>query len=206
MKTILSSALIFTSIFTFAQTDIIEMRSRNANVNKYEHKRISDEYDHISSNFGMLPPDERLSPMGLMYVSNGVLDSVKVVSDGISIMYTSRYCPVRYEPNARFNSLWQPGIDTVYDHPLFKHAHSLDSVKSVLDRDYKFALPSDSTKFIGFDNVKEQVKKDTTDPVKIKRKKNKSDGGLELILLLLIPFGFTAILLKLSMTNTSATD
>lgn len=188
------------------------MRSRNASVKNY-HRTSRVDLDHVPSNFGM-----QRDPM----VRNAVLDSVKCISDSVAIMYTSYYCSSQdYSPsiaftyddegkstrtysNPRVGSKWEPGVLRVYNHPLFRHQHSLDSVKEVLDRDYYFNLPADSIKFIGFDNVKEQVKEDTAAPVKMKRKKNTSDGGLELILLLLIPFCFAAILLKLSLTKLSA--
>ena len=154
MKTLLTFAVLASTTFTFAQTDIIEMRSRGRSLNKYERfdsYRISKSTnDHVNSNFGMAP-----EPL----VQTAVLDSIKALDDNTAIVYTSEYCTYGYYPvesqfiyvdeqgrelnepkrvygNPRVGHLWQPGADTVRNHPIFTRRHSLDSIKAVIDRDY----------------------------------------------------------------------
>ena len=127
------------------------MRSRNASLKKYAVAR-ANERDDVTSNFGMAPPDHTWNVQDFQLVSSAVLDSVKWISDDLAVMYTSNYCSTDFVVEPRAGAKWLPGIDTVFNHPLFRHSHALDSVKMVLDRDYYFRLPADSVKFIGFDN------------------------------------------------------
>lgn len=168
------------------------MRSRSASLKKYER---AVKGDHVTSNFGILR-----EPM----VTNAVLDSVKCISDTVAIMYTSYYCadvlyesPVKFEydehgkshrtySDPRIGEKWEPGELKVYNHPLFQHRHSLDSIKEALDRDYYFNLPADSIKFIGFDNANGQSNADSIQPVKHNRTKENSIGW-ELMFMLVTP-------------------
>lgn len=182
------------------------MRSRNTSLKKYERVSNIKNSDHISSNFGMAPMPE---------VRTAVLDSIKVLSDSTAVVYTSNYCtrgynpvlnvefyidsngvtqqienPTRVYPNPRVGSLWQPGSDTVLNHPIFTQRHSLDSVKNVIDRDYNFNLPSDSITFIGFDNAQIHSNCNGVQSRKDKRKRKKNSFGWELIFMILTPIGF----------------
>lgn len=191
MKTIFFFLCGMFGFCALGQTDIIEMRSRNASLKKYAHARSSDG-DHVSSNFGIL-----YEPT----IQTAVLDSVKCISDTKIVMYTSDCSSIAhpiyrstesgivYQDGYNYSG-WQPGADTVENHPLFSHRHSLDSVKMVLDRDYYFRLPADSVKFIGFDNG--QSTADPIHPVKHNRQK-KNSIGWELMFLILTPvfFAFT---------------
>lgn len=212
MKAIILLALSCITLHSFAQTDIIEMRSRNVSLKNYELVSIESN-DHISSNFGMLVNPE---------VRTAVLDSVKAVSDSVAVMYTSNYCtrdyPMQMEPqfyvdsagniqeldpskrtypNPRVGSLWQPGADTVFYHPLFSHTHSLDSIKEELDSRYYFNLPSDSITFIGFDNGQGFFNEDSVQPTKHKRKRKKNSFGWELIFMIVTPIVFLLGMTKL---------
>lgn len=189
MKNLLTITLTTISIFSFSQTDIIEMRSRNASLKKYERSIESKSVDHVASNFGMMPPDRNFKLIELEEMSMAVLDSVKCLSDSVAIMYTSNYCTRFPVPTPRVGTKWQAGADTVFNHPLFSKRHSLDSVKTVLDRNYIFNLPSDSTKFIGFDNNKEIINEDAVLPVKHKYEK-KNSFGWELLFMLITPVLF----------------
>lgn len=210
MKTVITIAFALTSILSFSQTDIIEMRSRNASMKKYER---SVKGDHLASNFGMLR-----EPM----VRNAVLDSVKCISDTVAIMYTSYYCadgfyesPVKFEydeqgkshrtySDPRIGEKWEPGELKVYNHPLFQHRHSLDSIKKALDRDYYFNLPADSIKFIGFDNAQGQSNADSIQPVKHNRLKENSIGW-ELIFMLVTPILFAFAVYRFVLPKSSIT-
>lgn len=187
----------------FSQTDIIEMRSRNASLKKYERMSDRKNNDHVPSNFGMAPMPE---------VRTAVLDSVKVLSDSTAVVYTSNYCtrgrrhfpelsltinvdsnghelnePIRQYPNPRVGSLWQPGADTVLNHPIFTKRHALDSIKDVIDRDYNFNLPSDSITFIGFDNGQGFSNENSVKRTKHRRKQRKNGFGWELMFMILTP-------------------
>lgn len=186
MKTLLTFALASFTILSFSQTDIIELRSRNTSLKKYERAIEYKSVDHVASNFGMMPPDRNLKRIELDEMSLAVLDSVKCISDEVAIMYTSNYCTKFPVPTPRVGTKWQAGADTVFNHPLFSKRHSLDSVKTVLDRDYIFNFPSDSTKFIGFDNNQEKIKEDVVLPVKHKDEK-KNSFGWELLFMLITP-------------------
>lgn len=219
MKTLLTLTLTVISLISFSQTDIIEMRSRNAFLKKYERTSKSNSFDHVASNFGMSPTRE---------VRNAVLDSVKVLSDSVAIMYTSNYCSrvsrfepliinpsdtnqqqkeklARTYPNPRVGYLWQPGADTVVNHPLFIHRHSLDSVKQVIDNSYHFNLPSDSIEFIGFDNAQSQSNADSVLPVKQNRRK-KNSFGWELIFMLVTPIVFMLGISRFVIPKSSAAE
>ena len=180
MKTLLSIALLSIATCSFGQTDIIEMKSRNASLKKYMRTFHSSDSDHVPSNFGMIPTPE---------IRTAVLDSVKAISDSVSVVYTSNYCrrvneplkiefytdsngvqrkieePAQTYQNPRIGRLWQAGADTVTNHPIFTKRHSLDSVKEVIDRSYHFNLPSDSIRFIGFDNASKISNEDSVQPV-----------------------------------------
>jgi hypothetical protein len=186
------------TIQSFAQTDIIELRSRNASLKKYALARV-DEGDHVTSNFGVVAMEE---------VRNSVLDSVKCISDTKIVMYTSD-CENFMVPFYRSTEsgltfqdgyqqvVWRPGADTVENHPLFSNRHSLDSIKMILDRDYYFRLPADSVKFIGFDNgAPIETEKSIDSPPKNEEEIRKSTIGWPLIFMLIGPllcaylFGF----------------
>lgn len=206
MKILVTLTLTTISILSFAQTDIIEMRSRNTSLKKYE--RIS-KGDHVVSNFGMIAMEE---------VKNAVLDSVTAISDTVAIMYTSVYCTGIYRVvgdyygqrdldktnyiSPRVGELWQPGADTVVNHPLFSHIHSLDSVKEVLDKDYHFKLPSDSIEFIGYDNVTSSTDEEIVMPAKVKNVK-KNSFGWELIFIIVTPILFLLFMSKFFIPSTA---
>ena len=214
MRILVTIALTTISVLSFAQTDIIEMRSRNASLKKYERTIKYNNFDHVASNFGAAPT---------IRVKTAVLDSVKCISDSVAIMYTSNYCwnaprtrslveEVRNRqqgqvPEQRYveqgiGKLWQPGADTVINHPLFSHKHSLDSVKQVIDRDYYFNLPSDSIEFIGYDNANGQTNQQFVEPAKLKNEKENSFGW-ELIFMLVTPILFLFGMSKLIYPKTT---
>lgn len=203
MKTLLTIVTLAISTFSFSQTDIIEMRSRSASLERYEHNVKSISSYHVPSNFGAAPT---------MRVQTAVLDSVKSISDSVTVMYTSNYCArlprtrelVEQERNKQhgrgpekiyqaqgIGNLWEPGADTIVNHPLFANVHSLDSVKEVIDNDYYFNLPSDSITFIGFDNANSESTKKSKEEVELQQKNQKKNSiGWELIFMIIAPIGF----------------
>lgn len=209
MKSIFLFVLLLSSINTFSQTDIIELRSRNASLKYYKRISHRTDADHISSNFGAAPTQ---------LVQTAVLDSVKYLSDKKVVMFTSNYClrvprtrstssPSTTQPSQKFqhNPMWQPGADTIENHPLFRHHHSLDSVKMVLDRDYNFNLPSDSIRFIGFDNTNGAVNNEQNQqeiqviPSNQQQKQNRSPFGWILLFTILGPLVGVLVLVQIKL-------
>jgi hypothetical protein len=90
------------------------------------------------------------SSFGILYephVHHSHLEKVVFINDTTALMYTSG------QPEPGKEHLWQPGCDTVYNHPLFTQQHALDSIKQVLDTEYQFVDPADSAQFVGYDNT-----------------------------------------------------
>ncbi|MBC7863494.1 MAG: Hsp70 family protein, partial [Bacteroidia bacterium] len=67
-------------------------------------------------------------------------------------MVTSKTC---FDREEKTTSLWKPGKDTVYNHPVFSQNfskyHSVDSLRKIIKKSYYFRNNADSIKFIGFD-------------------------------------------------------
>lgn len=191
MKNSILLVVCLSSVQSFAQTDIIELRSRSRALKNYERFSNSKRSDHISSNFGVLPLSETMGHVEFIEPTNAVLDSVKIISDNAVVMYTSRSC-LRIPTELNSDIPWRPGADTILDHPLFRYRHKLDSVKMVLDRDYYFSLPADSVKFIGFDNGEvnlQEVEEINDTKMKRSKKHRKSSIGWALLFLIIGPIG-----------------
>ena len=87
-------------------------------------------------------------------------------------MATSEVCTDAWQRNEQ-PKVWQEGIDTVYNHPLFSNQHNLDSIKSVLRKEYFFANAIGSVKFVGYDNDKNAAPKRLKSKKKAKKKVTK---------------------------------
>lgn len=147
----------------FSQTKLLFHKSHSGTAFSYAASLSSN-----PSNFGMAPTRR---------VESAALDSVVFLSDTSAIMITSNYCEYRgyyAEPSSppRSSSLWKPGRDTVYNHPLFSHRHSLDSIRAVLATQYNFRNAIDSTAFIGYDNA---GRREETLPVRLKQRPSKQN-------------------------------
>lgn len=134
MKTGLSLLLLlFTASGAFAQTKLLFHKSHSGSAALFAYTAPG-----YNSNFGILYEPE---------VHFSHLEKVVFINDTTALMYTSG------TPEPGKEHLWQPGCDTVYNHPLFTRQHALDSIKEVLDNEYQFVEPADSVQFIGFDNT-----------------------------------------------------
>ena len=98
------------------------------------------------SNFGMAPQ---------RHVKAAKLDSLIFINDSVTIMVTSWghiMLPWRRDTNdlsyAREMGLWEPGRDTVTNHPLFTLLKSKKEIKATIQKDYHFINSVDSIKFI----------------------------------------------------------
>ncbi|MFT5860332.1 MAG: hypothetical protein ACI865_002442 [Flavobacteriaceae bacterium] len=173
-----------------SQTDIIEFRSHSGNMSVFT-KFSTPMFVGISTNFGMAP---------LRIITTAALDTVKFLDDDKAVMITSEYCNVGHSQffdeyvevvNSK-GDLWNAGTDTMLNHPLFSHQHSLDSIKLVLATQYNFQNPIDSIVFIGFDNLIQEVqegKEIEMELQEIKEEKRDNDQfGLPLLIGVLLPF------------------
>jgi hypothetical protein len=149
-----SLILVFSILFSFgviAQTKVIAFKSHSGSMNQFGLALANPKMDLMNHNLGEGPQPT---------VRSAVLDSVIFISETKAVMVTSFYCQnsewyyggdttVDYETR----TLWRPGKDTVLNHPLFSHQHSLDSIKEVMQTRYNFRNDEDSTVFIGYDNM-----------------------------------------------------
>jgi hypothetical protein len=152
MKLRISLSILMLSIvsITFSQTKLIAYKSHSGSMHNFELAMMNPEMDLVNHNLGAAP-----EPI----IRNSVIDSVIFVSDSQAVMVTSEYC----RPNQWYyrsdttkkdeKTIWSAGKDTVLNHPLFSHQHSLDSIKMVLNQNYYFRNDIQETVFIGYDNA-----------------------------------------------------
>ncbi len=136
---------------TYSQTKLIAYKSHSGSMKNLELALSDPTFELVNHNLGMAP-----NPI----VRTSQIDSVIFVSDSQAVMITSNYCT----PNDWYyrglddtvqtpkSTIWSAGKDTVLNHPLFSHQHSLDSIKTVLKQDYYFRNNIDQAVFVGYDN------------------------------------------------------
>lgn len=170
------------SNLTIAQTKLIAHKSHSGKATTFKSSLNSNIFGAKNSNFGQAP--ER-------FITSAVLDSVIFVSKQKAIMITSSCWKNRIENS----NAWIPGREEVYNHPLFSHQHSLDSIKAVLKTQYYFDNNIDDVVFIGYDNLKvissQETQKNSFPIVQINNKPPFGWPGL----LLIVAFGLIAVLL-----------
>lgn len=125
-----------------AQTKKIAWKSHSGQAAYYASALEENMFDMDGSNFGVAPQREIITAQ---------LDSLICISDSLAIMVTSEHCqdPMLAKKE---KSKWRAGRDSVFYHPLFSKRHSLDSIKSVLHKQYYFRNQVQNTIFIGYDN------------------------------------------------------
>jgi hypothetical protein len=138
LKTALPGLCLLLALTSIAQTNIIRHKSHSGSMASF-YSAVEPEATE-TPDFGRGPEE---------YVRTAALDSVIFISDSVSVMITSNYCN---RPRNGTTNKWSAGKDTIINHPLFSHQHSLDSIKKVLFSHYYFVNPVDSVRFIGFDN------------------------------------------------------
>jgi len=159
MRQLFITLLIFASSSLVAQTKKIAYKSHSGNNENFKLALENNLFDMENSNFGHAPQRE---------VKTAQLDSVIFISDSLAIMVTSEYCtktnPSNNKPidNPR---LWKAGQEKIYNHPLFSRKHSLDSIKTVLKKQYNFKNEIEKTVFVGYDNKKGKYKKSSIVPL-----------------------------------------
>lgn len=206
MKRLITLALALSSFLCFSQTDIIEMRSRNASLASYTKTSLSNKYDHVPSSFGLDPSlnsnMNRLGPADIpVFLSPKVfLDSVKNIPEKGVVFFISSQC--EQNPLTENSINVSPCLriaDTIFSQTLFQLNSSLDSVKEVLQRNYSMDLISDSTRFIDFEDEQE------VQSVEILPKEKENSIGWELLFMLITPLLFAFGMSKIIIPTTATT-
>lgn len=146
--TIVAVSFVGTAI---SQTKLIAYKSHSGSMHNFEKALINPEMDLANHNLGVGP-----QPI----IRDSQIDSLIFISDTLTVMVTSQYCtpnPSYYGTKKKDldkRTIWSAGKDTVHNHPLFAHHHSLDSVKDILKQNYYFRNDIDETVFIGFEKKK----------------------------------------------------
>ncbi|WP_131401680.1 hypothetical protein [Chryseobacterium sp. JM1] len=161
MKTIYILFALSINNFLFSQTKLIAFKSHSGNSADFNTAVSEDLFDANASNLGIVPK---------RYVRDARLDSVIILNDEESVLVTSSARKIVPDGTKK---VWEPGREIVRNHALFSRKN-IDSVKSVLKRDYYFVNDMDSVVFVEYDqknNSYKQVK-----PVKeAKPNKEKSE-------------------------------
>lgn len=144
MRKIFITSFILASISLQAQTKKIAFKSHSGSAENFATALADNLFDMENSDFGAAP--ERT-------IRTAQLDSVIYVSDSISYLVTTTWCTEwRSRKKDDDSTLWYPGRQMVFKHPLFSKKHSLDSIKNVIKQNYYFKNPVEKVVFIGFDN------------------------------------------------------
>lgn len=195
MKTILLFVVIL-PLSLVAQTKQIAHKMRSGSAATFRHTCESGAL--ANSNFGAAP---------MRAVRSAVLDSVIYVDQNTQIMVTServqwtddwRIRPLEANDDqhqkasictAEQDHQWKPGRDTVRNHVLFS-LRNVDSIKSILAREFYFQNNIDSVRFVGYP---------------VSRRKNKTTKTLQQGMIDYIPIGIivvsVAVTLLLSYQN-----
>jgi hypothetical protein len=142
-KLIFTCLAIFFGNLLFAQTKIIAYKSHSGNMANFENAIFENKFDANFSNLGVVPQRQ---------IMDASLDSVIIIDENKSVLITSSVCKFRHSEKSE---LWKPGRDTVYKHKLFSK-RNVDSVKSILKRQYYFKNNMDSVIFLEYDKMKKQ--------------------------------------------------
>jgi len=196
MKTFISFIIISLSsiIIAFSQTKLIAHKSHSGKSKNF-HTAMLFHSNLKSSDFGV-----GIEPT----VEHAKLDTLKYISDSVSVMVTSYFCDDSYTLRrrlkkktdtlpSRFEQInteekWSAGTDTLYNHPLFSKKNALDSIKKILKENYNFKNNIDSVKFIGYNTINNTIineKKEESLPP-IFNSKRKTNLNLKVIGILII--------------------
>lgn len=173
MKIPYSLLAVLISISAFSQTRLIAFKSHSGHVENFAAAVSDDLFDANFSNLGVVPQK---------YVKDAKLDSVIILNDEESILVTSS---ARKFVDKGVKREWKPGRETVRNHKLFSKKN-IDSVKTVLKRDYHFINDMDSVVFMEYDQQNKSYKELKPSTAKPKKEKSeKTRGGLLLGVLFL---------------------
>ena len=137
------------SCYSNAQTKTIAMKRHSV----YALNMLG--YLKSPSNLGMAPEK---------WVKNSQLKKVIFINDTTQAMVTEETCINEYSYQQQETEKWRAGTDTVTRHPVFSSEISVDSMRTILKKEYYFQNDMKDVKFIGFDqkpnkNTQKKVEK-----------------------------------------------
>ena len=175
MRQLLIILFSITSSSLLAQTKEIAFKSHSGNMENFDVALHNELFGSDNSNFGLPSPKE---------VKTYKLDSVIYVSDTVSVLVTKEYRR-QYNQSKDSAKFWGVAKDTVYKDPLFTRKHSLDSIKSALQKTGYYINPVRKVVFIGYDNQKSKNKQYNIIPFAVRDDGNdNSPFDMELALML----------------------
>jgi hypothetical protein len=148
MRLLIICLISFTCTGLLAQTKVIAFKSHSGNMANFKIALEENLFDIDNSNFGHAPQRD---------VKTAQLDSVIFVSDSVTFLVTSEFCKWQGQEE-KDAKLWKPGKEKLINNPLFSRNHSLDSIKSVIAREYGFRNSVKQVVFVGYDNNKRKYK------------------------------------------------
>ncbi|MBB6371499.1 hypothetical protein [Chryseobacterium shigense] len=173
MKTTFNFLALLISISFFSQTKLIAFKSHSGHLENFNTAVSENLFDTNTSNLGVIPQK---------FVKDAKLDSVIILNEEESILVTSSAHKRVLKGATRE---WRPGRETVYNHGLFSKKN-IDSVKTVLKRDYHFVNDMDSVVFMEYDKESKSYKKFRPSTAKPEKERSgKTKGGLLLGILMI---------------------
>jgi len=187
---------------SFSQTKLIAHKSHSGTSATF-HKAMLFDNNLATSDFGL--PDDYDNEDELIDLNSIKrapiyikLDTLKYVSDSVSVMIKSFYNKNNLTEVIKFNHSIS---DTIYNHPLFTKKNALDSIKVLLKTTYNFKNNIDSVTFKGYNTVnkitiKENKKKGLTPTLsftKTKTTRNIKAIGLSYLAYVFVVLGIMCI-------------
>jgi hypothetical protein len=130
-----------------AQTKKIAFESHSGNLENFNIALTNVLFDNGESDYG-LPASKPAYK----------LDSVIFISDTVSILVSKEYIRPWTEKSDSKDKFVGVKKDTVHNDPLFSRKYLLDSIKKMVDNRGLYET-TNKTKFVGFDNKKNGIKK-----------------------------------------------
>ncbi|HYG51636.1 MAG TPA: hypothetical protein VD905_12075 [Flavobacteriales bacterium] len=145
-KIILITFVLWASLST-AQTKIIAFKSHGGSATQFAAE-FRGHFEFLVSNLGLGPQDiyvnkDYLPEVDIASSKNKQLDSVKYVSDLLTLCYISQYDKVKKK--------WVHATDSVKAVDNFNRSYSLASIKTFMRSNYFFKNSINTVKFIGFE-------------------------------------------------------
>lgn len=172
MKTTYSFLALLISISFISQTKVIAFKSHSGNVENFNSAVSENLFDANFSNLGIRPKS----------FADVKLDSVIILNDEESVLVTRSSAKFLFDGNKRE---WDKNREVIHDPALFSKKN-IDSVKTILKRDYNFINDMDSVAVLKFDKENKTYKELKPSTAKPKKEKSeKTRGGLLLGVLFL---------------------
>ena len=147
MRHLIIIILCFTGVSLHAQTQKIAFESHSGNPGNFKIAMDIELFDRDESDFG-LPANKTAHK----------LDSVIFISDTVSVLVSKTYTRPWSATSDSLDKLVGQRKDTLYNDPFFSRKYLLDSIKKMVDQRGLYETTG-RTKFVGFDNKKDGIKK-----------------------------------------------